>query len=43
MGTAEAKTQLPWDAATPYKGLGWRTVRATASGAAQQMREQNIG
>ena len=43
VGTAEAKTQLPWDAAKPYKGLGWRTVRATASGAAQQMREQNIG
>ena len=43
VATAEAKTQLPWDAAQPYKGLGWRTVRATASGATQQIREQNIG
>lgn len=43
LGTAQSKTQLPWDAAQPYKGLGWRTVRATASGAAQQMREHNIG
>lgn len=43
LGTAQSKTQLPWDAAQPYKGLGWRTVHATASGAAQQMREHNIG
>lgn len=43
LGTLPNKTQLPWDAAQPYKGLGWRSVRATASGAAQQMREQNIG
>lgn len=43
VGTAETKTQLLWDAAQPYKGLGWRAVRATASGATQQMREQNIG
>jgi 3',5'-cyclic AMP phosphodiesterase CpdA len=43
VGSMANKTQLPWNAAKPYDGLGWRTVRATASGAAQQMREQNIG
>ena len=43
VGTMSNKTQLPWNAAKPYDGLGWRTVRATASGAAQQMREHNIG
>ncbi len=41
-GTMANKTQLPWDAAQPYKGLGWRSVRATASGRAQQMREHGI-
>ncbi len=43
VGTMSNKTQLPWNGAKPYDGLGWRTVRATASGAAQQMREHNIG
>lgn len=43
LGTMPNKTQLPWNAAKPYDGLGWRTVRATASGAAQQMREHAIG
>jgi Calcineurin-like phosphoesterase len=43
LGTMANKTQLPWDAAQPYKGLGWRTVRATAGGGSQQMREHNIG
>jgi len=33
LGTAEKKTQLPWDAALPYKGLGFRDVRASARGA----------
>lgn len=27
LGTAEKKTQLPWNAQQPYKGLGYRTVR----------------
>ena len=26
VGTAPQKTQLPWDEAQPFKGLGWRTV-----------------
>jgi len=26
LGTAAQKTQLPWDAAQPFKGLGWRSV-----------------
>ena len=43
LGTMVNKTQLPWDAAQPYKGLGWRSVQATAGGGAQRMREHNIG
>ena len=39
VGAMPQKTQLPWDAATPYKGLGFRGIRATASGAAAQPRE----
>jgi len=42
VGSMANKTQLPWNAAQPYNGLGWRTVRATSSGASQQMREHNI-
>jgi 3',5'-cyclic AMP phosphodiesterase CpdA len=43
LGTAPVKTQLPWDAAQPYKGLGYRSVRATASGAPHRVQELNIG
>jgi hypothetical protein len=32
VGTMPQKTQLPWDAAAPYKGLGLRTVRTGAAG-----------
>lgn len=32
VGTAPQKTQLPWDAAQPFKGLGWRAVNASSSG-----------
>lgn len=39
MGTAAQKTQLPWDAAQPYKGLGYRAVQAGGTGAAPRMRE----
>ena len=28
LGTAEKKTQLPWNPAMPYKGLGFRDVQA---------------
>ena len=30
VGTAPQKTQLPWDAAQPFKGLGWRSVDVRA-------------
>ena len=32
VGTAERKTQVPWDAAAPYKGLGWRDIEAELDG-----------
>jgi 3',5'-cyclic AMP phosphodiesterase CpdA len=31
VGTMAQKTQLPWDAAAPFKGLGWRTVDLRSS------------
>jgi len=33
VGTAAQKTQLPWDPAAPWKGLGWRSVGVSAGGA----------
>jgi predicted phosphodiesterase len=39
VGTMPEKTQLPWTAGQPYKGLGYRMVQATASGAAPRARE----
>jgi hypothetical protein len=39
VGTAPQKTQLPWDAATPYKGLGFRTIAASRDGTAPRARE----
>ena len=42
VGTADIKTQLPWDPAQPYRGLGFRTVEAGASGSAPKMWEQPI-
>jgi hypothetical protein len=38
VGSAPTKTQLPWDPAQPYKGLGFRSVQASAS-AAPRLRE----
>jgi len=32
LGTAERKTQLPWNPATPYRGLGFRDVQASPGG-----------
>ena len=40
VGTAAQKTQLPWDAAVPFKGLGWRSVDLRSGRA--QARERNI-
>lgn len=34
VGTVAQKTQTPWNSARPYRGLGWRTVQADASGVA---------
>lgn len=39
VGTMPAKTQLPWNPAEPYKGLGYRAVTASASGNPPRMRE----
>ena len=32
LGTAPQKTQLPWDPAQPYKGLGFRSVQVGGGG-----------
>lgn len=40
VGTAPQKTQLPWDEASPFKGLGWRSVDAGVTGA--RPRERSI-
>jgi 3',5'-cyclic AMP phosphodiesterase CpdA len=32
LGSAEKKTQLPWNPAMPYKGLGFRDVNASSGG-----------
>ena len=42
VGSAPQKTQLPWDAAQPYKGLGWRTVNLSSGGSAPAMREMPL-
>lgn len=39
VGTAPQKTQLPWDAAQPYKGLGYRAAQVSAAGTPPAMRE----
>lgn len=38
VGTAPQKTQLPWDATAPFKGLGWRGVDVRSSGATPRER-----
>lgn len=40
VGAAPQKTQLPWDAAAPFKGLGWRSVGSRA--AALSLREMPL-
>ena len=42
VGSATAKTQLPWNLAQPYHGLGFRRVQAGAGGAAPTMWELPI-
>jgi 3',5'-cyclic AMP phosphodiesterase CpdA len=41
-GTAPQKTQLPWDAAQPFKGLGWRSVNASSGGRTPVLREMPL-
>jgi hypothetical protein len=38
-GSQEKRAPLPWDANAPYKGLGFREVRAGAAGAAYKLNE----
>ena len=38
-GSQPTRTPLPWDAAAPYKGLGWREVQAREAGRALQITE----
>lgn len=42
VGTAPQKTQVPWDTAQPFKGLGWRAVDASAGGSAPKLREMPL-
>ena len=39
VGTAPQKTQLPWDPAQPFKGLGWRAVQGSGNWSASTVRE----
>ena len=39
-GAVEKKTQLPWNAAAPYQGLGWRSL--TLSGGKPQFTERPL-
>jgi hypothetical protein len=39
-GSAPKRAPLPWDAAAPYKGLGFREVEARRSN--YEIREQSI-
>jgi len=41
-GTMPQKTQLPWDPAQPYQGLGWRRIQASTSGGAPKLRELSL-
>jgi len=42
VGTAPQKTQLPWNPAQPYQGLGWRSVAASSAGAAPTISERTL-
>ena len=38
-GSQEKRTPLPWDAAAPFKGLGFREIEAEVDGAAYKIQE----
>lgn len=42
VGTAPQKTQVPWDTAQPFKGLGWRAIDASNGGSAPKLREMPL-
>jgi hypothetical protein len=41
-GTRPERTPIPWDAAQPYRGMGWRTISARGRGAAWEMKEEPV-
>jgi 3',5'-cyclic AMP phosphodiesterase CpdA len=42
VGTRPERTMVPWDAAAPYRGMGFRTVSARARGSAWEMKEEPL-
>jgi 3',5'-cyclic AMP phosphodiesterase CpdA len=42
VGTAEKKTQIPWNPAQPYKSLGWRELLVDPDGGEPKIFEQAI-
>ena len=42
-GSVPKKAQIPWDAAVPYKGLGFRNVKANLAAARYELKEFPIG
>jgi 3',5'-cyclic AMP phosphodiesterase CpdA len=41
-GTRPERTMVPWSAAAPYKGMGFRSVSARGHGAAWEMKEESV-
>jgi len=41
-GSQPKRTPIAWDAAAPYRGLGWRDVEADASRAYYELAERNV-
>ena len=42
-GSAPRKVQIPWDATAPYKGLGFRNVKADTAQARYKIEELSLG
>jgi 3',5'-cyclic AMP phosphodiesterase CpdA len=41
-GSQPKRTPIPWDASTPYRGLGWRDIEADASRAYYELKERSV-
>ncbi|HEX4599009.1 MAG TPA: metallophosphoesterase [Burkholderiaceae bacterium] len=41
-GSQPKRTPIPWDASSPYRGLGWRDVEADASRAYYELKERSV-